>query len=197
MKRGEYGTYEDIRLLALAANDDKRAFDVLYERYFGKLLAFVYNRIHHKQDAEEIVQNVFYSFWKIRSTLVVTTSVSAYLFGACKNLIIHNMRDEKVRKVYLAQLNFLMQQASHNSNEDSIRLHDVEEALERGLLDLPVRCKEIFKLSRQQHQTIPEIAEHLKLSHKTVENNITTALKRLRVSLSEFMTMLVVLVGSM
>jgi RNA polymerase sigma-70 factor (family 1) len=189
MALGEYTGYEDLHLLKLTSTDDKRAFDALYARYFDKLFKFVYNRIHHKEDAEEILQSLFYSIWVKRATLSISTSVSAYLYGACKNLIIHSMRDEKVRKGYLAQLNFIMQREYDHSTENVIQLHDFEEAIERGLSGLPAHCKKIFKMSRQQNRSIHEIAEELTISHKTVENNLTTALKHLRVSLSEFMAM--------
>jgi RNA polymerase sigma-70 factor (family 1) len=194
MALGEYTTYDDSRLLMLAGKDDKLAFDVLYTRYFDRLLAYVYNRIHDKGNAEEIVQNIFYGLWMKRSSLTITSSVSAYLYGACRNLIIHSMRDEKVRKNYLTQLNLNMKSERDNSNENSIMLHDFEEAVERGLSGLPARCKEIFKMSRQQNRSIHEIAEELTISHKTVENNLTTALKHLRVSLGEFITVGLLLV---
>jgi RNA polymerase sigma-70 factor (family 1) len=194
MAFGEYTGYDDLHLLKLTSMDDKRAFDTLYTRYFDRLFRFVYNRIHHKEDTEEILQSLFYSIWMKRATLSISTSVSGYLFGACKKLIIHSMRDEKVRKGYLAQLNIIMRREYDHSTENIIQLHDFERAVEHSILDLPTRCQEIFKMSRQQNRSIPEIAEALTISHKTVENNLTTALKHLRVSLGEFITVGLLLV---
>ena len=193
----EYAAYDDQHLLTLMGRDDKRAFDFLYERHFDKLFGYVYNRVHCKEDAEEIVQNVFYSFWTKRFSLLINISVSAYLYGACKNLIIRGMRDEKVRRTYLDQLNYITHQAVDNSNEELIRLHDVELTIERSLLGLSSRCQEIFKLSRHQNRSIKEIAQELNISQKTVENQLTAALKHLRVSLGEFMSVIFALLSGL
>lgn len=76
---------------------------------------------------------------------------------------------------------------SDNSNEEAVNLKQLKEAIELNVGGLPDKCQQIFRMSRYQNMSIKEISEKLGISHKTVENQLTKALKHLRKSLGEFM----------
>jgi len=193
MTTEEYDAYDDLTLLRLAGEEDCRAFDVLYDRYFDRLFAFVYNRLHVKEDSEEIVQEIFFSLWSNRQTVMITTTLPAYLFGACRLMILNTMRHQKVRTTYAEELSAYLARYD-NSNEEYQGLQDLEHAIEISLSQLSEKCQTVFRLSREQHLPISNIALKLNLSHKTVENYLTQALKHLRTSLGgKFMTMLIAL----
>lgn len=194
MTTGEYDAYDDLTLLKLAGREDCRAFDVLYDRYFDRLFSFVYNRLHIKEDSEEIVQEIFFSIWSNRHTLIINTTLPAYLFGACRLMILNSMRNQKVRKTYVEELSAYLLEHCDNSNEEYQGLHDLENAIEISLSQLSEKCQTVFRLSREQHLPISNIAMKLNLSPKTVENYLTQALKHLRTSLEgKFMAMVFIL----
>ncbi len=119
--------------------------------------------------------------------IVFHTSLSGYLYASLRYQIIRHIKTSKLRSAYLQEFLSLRSSETDNSNEQTVNLRELENAVEKSLEHLPKRCQEIFKMSRHQNKTIKEISEELSLSHKTVENQITLALKHLRVSLSEFM----------
>lgn len=197
MTIGEYDACDDLTLLKLAGGENCRAFDILYDRYFDRLFSFVYNRLHIKEDSEEIVQEIFFSLWFNRRKIVINTTLSSYLFGACRLMILNTMRNQKVRKTYMEGLNAYILEHCDNSNEEYQGLRDLENAIEISLSQLSEKCQTVFRLSREQHLPISNIALKLNLSHKTVENYLTQALKYLRTSLEgKFMASLIILMTS-
>jgi RNA polymerase sigma-70 factor (ECF subfamily) len=73
-----------------------------------------------------------------------------------------------------------------NSNEEHIELSDLANAVEKEVARLPEKCQQVFRMSRNEHRSIHDIAETLKISHKTVENHLTKALRQLRLAFSEY-----------
>ncbi|HYI78022.1 MAG TPA: RNA polymerase sigma-70 factor [Chryseolinea sp.] len=163
------------------------AFNEIYERYWEKLYLFVFNRINSKDVAFEITQEIFVSLWVRRNEIEFHTSLSGYLYAATRYQIIHYIKSSKLKADYLLDFVAFRLSIIDNSNEETVNLHELERAVEKGLEGLPKRCQEIFRMSRQDHKSIQEISEQLNISHKTVENQLTFALKHLRVSLQEFM----------
>jgi RNA polymerase sigma-70 factor (family 1) len=166
---------------------DEKAFGEIYTRYADRLYAHIYSRFRSHDISFEIVQEIFVSLWMRRAEIGVHTSLSGYLFTAVRNQMSKRIRHSKIRETYFQEFKKFLLTESNNSNEETVYLHELEDAVERSLKELPERCAEIFRLSRQNHLSIREIAERLGISHKTVENQLTIALKHLRVSLREFM----------
>jgi RNA polymerase sigma-70 factor (ECF subfamily) len=177
---GDDDLYERLRA------GDERAFGAIYERYADRLYTYVYGRFRSHDVSFEITQELFASLWTRRSELSFHTSLSGYLFAATRYQMSRHIRKSKMRAVYFEDFESFRLSLPDNSNEETIYLHELEAAVERGLKELPSRCEEIFRLSRQHNLTIREIAARLKISHKTVENQLTVALKHLRVALREF-----------
>lgn len=186
-----YSAYDDAFLLRHLKQDDERAFQTLYERYWENMYAYVYNRLHDREASEEVVQNVFFSLWEKRHVLEVTSSLPGYLFAASKHGLLNIIRAERVRVSYAADFSVFMAQQHDYSNEEWQNLKDLERAVEESLAQLPEKCRTIFNMSRRQHLSIQKIASQLNLSTKTVENNLTQALKHLRTSLGEFLAVLI------
>jgi len=166
---------------------DEKAFSEIYTRYAERLYTHVYGRFRSHDISFEIAQEVFASLWMRRAEISVHTSLSGYLFAAARNQMSKYIRNSKIRETHFQEFQTFLLSKPNNSNEETVYLHELEDAVERSLKELPQRCAEIFRLSRQSHLSIQEIAERLGISHKTVENQLTVALKHLRVSLREFM----------
>jgi RNA polymerase sigma-70 factor (family 1) len=157
------------------------AFNTLYKEYSGRLYRFAFGYLKSVEESEELVQEVFTIIWDKRSDLKGELSFKSFLFTIAFNIIRKHFRT----KAYLAEYfktgigDDLDMQTSNKISYDSLYNYIVQ------LVDqLPERRKEIFIKSRFEGNSIKEIAEELKISHKTVENQITYALKFLRTNLN-------------
>jgi RNA polymerase sigma-70 factor (ECF subfamily) len=173
---------------------DERAFGEIYERYADRLYTYVYGRLRSHDVSFEITQELFTSLWMRRHDLIFHTSLSGYLFAATRYQMSRHIRMSKIRAAYFEDFESFRSSLPDNSNEETVYLHELEEAVERSLKTLPSRCEEIFRLSRQHNLTTQEIAQRLNISHKTVENQLTMALKHLRGALREFIVGIVLMV---
>ncbi len=166
------------------------AFSEIYERYWEKLYRYVFNRTNSADVAFEITQDVFVSLWQRRQEVSFHSSLSAYLFASVRYGLIRHIKNSRLREAYFRDFSLFISTQKDNSIEDKLNLHLLEEAVEKSVKDLPERCREIFRMSRYQNMSIKEISEKLNISHKTVENQLTIALKHLRKTLGEFMLIL-------
>lgn len=161
-------------------------FAQIYHSYWSVLYSYAYNILRDKAVCEEIVQETFFSLWTRRKHLQITHSLKSYLITAVKFQTLNYIRSEKVRRDYAASYYAFEKSMADNSNEESIYLSDLKDLVEKEVSKLPPKCQEIFRLSRNEHKSIQNIADLLNISHKTVENQLTKALKHLRSSLGHF-----------
>lgn len=180
-----YVFFSDEALLEAMARGDEQAFTVLYEKYWEKLLVIALNRVRSIEVAEELVQDLFTDLWKNRFRIVIRKNVSAYLFGALRNIILDHIRQEIVREKYIRHIS-RFHHSQDNATANQIGLSDLNNALKEAVGQLPPRCRQVYELSRNEHFSNLEIADRLDISHKTVENQITKALKILRYYLREY-----------
>ncbi len=169
----------------LIVTDTEKAFRVLYERYWQELLRNAMLRLGNFAEAEDAVQEVFISFWKNRHYITIDTDASAYLFGALKFCIIKKINIAAKKGIHttldVAALNDVV-----FTETELLHFKELENIIIKAVDTLPPRMKEIYELSRKEYLNIHEIAEKLQLSDQTVKNNLTEALKRLKVKLSGY-----------
>ncbi|MDJ1470282.1 RNA polymerase sigma-70 factor [Xanthocytophaga flava] len=174
--------------LVLEINKGNRlAFNQLYERYWRRLLNYSFNILNDSALAEDTVQEVFIRIWENKEQI---ENVKAYLFKACRNRSISQLRkdhfselQEAVIAVISAEPEALMQ----------FNVEDLKEKIEAAAAELPPKCREIFYMSRFEHYSIQEIAEQLNISPRTVENNLTNALKHIRQALPDTIYLVVLM----
>jgi len=195
MERLNFLKESDQVLIHKMAEDDQAAFEMIFHRYWEKLYSYLYNRLHDKIASEEIVQEVLISLWEKRKSLSIHTSLSSYLYKAVKYRMLNYIRSEKVRKNYFSD--FLETQISLVTDPLGPQLQnvsDLKNLIEKRLQELPPKCRKVYRMSREEHIPNQEIADRLRISKKTVENYLTIALKHLRVHLSEYIMILMVLI---
>ncbi len=158
------------------------AFNTIFRCYSVRLYRFAYGYLKSTSEAEELVQDVFTKIWEKRSDLKEDLSFKSYLFTIAFNLIRKQFRTRLCTTLYLkSRVNSdLDLQTIEKISYDSM-LQFIHELVDR----LPEKRREIFIKSRFEGQNIREIAEELKISHKTVENQLTAALKFLRENLKK------------
>lgn len=184
--------WDDAALVRALAADDEQAFAELYERYWEPLHAQACRKLRCSLEAEEIVQDLFVTLWRKRHTAAIQ-QLNAYLFTALKYRIIDCLRAQMVRKEYAAA-NPTRSVLPDRGTEHTVAAADLSAALAASVGSLPGPAQQVFRLSRLEHRSVPEIAAQLRVSPKTVEYHLARSLKLLRHYLKEFLVSLVVLV---
>ena len=178
-----YSEHSDNKLLELLRHEeDAYAFEEIYNRYWDKLYAAAYKRVKCAEAAEEIVQDLFTDIWERHHSLDIRAELPVYLFSAIRYRVINYIHKEVVKNSYANK--FLMEYEYDNSTEETVIANDLNELIQQRVQLLPVKCREVFELSRNDHQSNKQIASQLGISEKTVENQISKALRRLRTSLN-------------
>lgn len=185
---------DDLMLVTLLKQGNALAFQKIYNCYWEKLFAYTYNRLHIREASEEVVQDVFFSLWAKRDSIVIRSSLSAYLYGATRHRLLNELRSAKVRKIYACDYASFIKNLCDNSNIEQQDVNDLEDFIEARISKLPKQCQAVFRLSRHEYVPNQSIAERLRISTKTVENYLTQALKHLRTSLGGFLVFLIILV---
>ena len=182
----------DQQILQHLAQDDVRAFDFLYQKYFSKLYGAVYKRLQNRELTEEVVQELFISLWERRTVLVISTTIESYLFSSVKYLVIAQYKKNNLFEKYSNSLN--QEVNNDNFTEQAVAFDELNEAYQNALKLLPERCREVFLLKRSGLSQ-REISEKMDISEKTVENQMTKALKVLREALSDYTVLMVLAFG--
>lgn len=178
----EYQLWPDAQLLEHLRFDDRKAFEILYHKYSSKLFYAAYNLFRDKDVCEDLVQELFIELWTKRNQLNIT-SLEGYLKVAIRHKVLYYIRSQKA-SVDLSVIETLVEKYSADSK---VFQNDIAHLLEDGVAQLPEKCREIFTLSRKEYLTNKEIASRLNISIKTVENQITIALRYLRAGLTDYL----------
>ena len=158
------------------------AFNTLFREYGKRLYRFAFGYLKSEDEAEELVQEVFTIIWEKRADLKEELSFKAYLFTIAFNIIRKHFRT----KAQLSEFfktgagDDLDMQTTQKINYDSLYQYVTE-----LVNQLPEKRRIIFEKSRFEGLSIKEIAEEFKISHKTVENQLTEALKFIRINLNK------------
>jgi RNA polymerase sigma-70 factor (ECF subfamily) len=159
---------------------DVLAFDAVYAKYCRRLFGFVLKYVKQKDDAEEIVQEVFVKIWESRHKIDVFSSFDSFLFTIAYNSTISLLRKRVTEKKYIEFL--ISQQQEYIVDDSSVEMqfNELNENVQLLLNELTPRQKEVFQLSRVEGLTHEEIAIKLNISTNTVKNHVVTALSFLR-----------------
>lgn len=172
-----YNDYTDEQLLELLKNSDENAFTTIYHRYADVLYNFAWRILQEEDECADAVQDVFIWFWENRKKLEITT-LKHYLLAAVKYKLIRAIHNSKRKDEIMA---VIPPDTSHSSYvEEAIELNELKTIIRQFTESLPTRAKEIFHLSRNEYLTNREIAKKMNISEKTVENQMTIVLKKLR-----------------
>jgi RNA polymerase sigma-70 factor (ECF subfamily) len=173
-------TTEELFIVKKMIDGDMDSFKYFFDRYYNDLCNFVHIYLHDQTLAEEIVQDIFVYFWENREKLQIKTSVKAFLFSASKFKSLNLLRDTQNQKKIVDKIRRIEPIQMHELESSYIDTNEFKKILDSAVDQLAPKCKEIFLLSKQEELSNREIAERLGISVKTVENQMTIALKKLR-----------------
>lgn len=167
------------------SEDSLPALNGLFERYWKKLYAAAYVRLKDEAEAKDCVQEIFIGLWQRRKQLAIPVSVSGYLYNAVKNRVINILHARLTREKYLAR--YLESSVDYqNDNVADMEAEELAAIVEDEIARMPGQMRTVYLLSRQEDMSGQDIAKRLDLSHQTVRNQITTALKRIRARLQQY-----------
>ena len=160
----------------------------LFKQYYGFVCNIIHGYIKDRSKTEDIAQEMFMELWVKRAQLQIHTSTSAYLRRMAVTRTLNYIRDAK--KHQWEDLEVFQSQESGRAEQDAEVIRKLEETelkvrINQALEALPEKCRLVFLLSRQEEMSYAEIAGHLGISIKTVENQIGKALKLLRLSVGK------------
>ena len=168
----------------LGSTEFERAFDALVEAHYARLCSFALHLLHTREAAEDAVQEVLFKMWSRRAVENLHDPVP-YLYRAVRNQCLMALRHQRRWKTTEIGVHDLVHDASSHDRE----LFDLEEAIARAIDGLPQRTRLVFTMHRQQDLTYADIARVLGISVKTVETQMTRALKFLRQRIDRFLAL--------
>ena len=179
-------TNHELFIVKKMIEGDKDAFKYFFDRYYNDLCNFVNIYLHNQTLSEEIVQDIFVFFWENKEKLQIDTSVKSFLFSASKFKSLNFLRNSKNQKRIIEKIGKSEPLISSEQRDSYFDTDEFRKILDAAVGQLAPKCREIFLLSKLEGLSNREIAERLNISVKTVENQMTIALKKLREYLLPF-----------
>ena len=174
----------DTELLLQIKEDDHASFDLLFDRYWERLYRVALSRTGDDFVAQDIVQELFIKLWDNRSTIYISVSLKAYLYASIRYEVYRQVRSSMLTSdVFETLFDRLQTPVDYENIEYKELIAQVNSAVNA----LPQKCREVYKLSREEYLSHKQISSRLNISTKTVENHLTKALKQLRTSLGSFL----------
>ena len=173
----------DQSLVRRLKENDKPAFELIFNRFSKKLYYFTLGYVHSQAETEEIIQNVFVALWENRDMLSEAFPIQNYLYKVTINHIYNYYKHQLVRRRYVKNMIIEGTDVDHEAVQ-GILTHDLGGIVNKIIGELPLRQQLIFKLSRTEGLCHAEIAQRLGLSVRSVENQIYRAVKYIREKLN-------------
>lgn len=180
----------DEKFLKIGLSKNNRiVFDFVFQYHYSGLCAYAESMIYNRVIVEDIVQELFVTLWVKSEQLVIEGPIKNYLFSSVKNRCLDYLKHQKVKSQTIVKL-MAKVPLNDETPENWIVQSELEEKIEECLQNLPSRCQQIFRLSRFKGLKNQEIAIQLGISKRTVELQISNALKILRKDLQPYLKVL-------
>jgi RNA polymerase sigma-70 factor (family 1) len=177
-----FADLSDDELAPLLKEGRHQAFTEIFKRYNHLLYIYAYKKLNDKEEAQDIVQELFVRLWKNHQTFVLRTSLASYLYRSVRNRSLDLFAHKKIKAGYISSF----QNSIDNLNATTdylVREKDISALIDREIQTLPAKMRDIFILSRKYHLSQKEIAIRLDISEETVNKQIKRALRVLRIRL--------------
>jgi|ERR1700761_7273064 len=187
-----YDTLSDQQLASLLRDGDRAAFTEIYHRYKALLYIFAYKRTGQREEARDIIHELFLSLWTKHNALEINTGLAPYLYTAVRNRIIDSISRQKNISRYLDSFQEYIDTAD-NTTDHLARHNQLLALIEKEVEALPSKMRQVFELSRNTNLSRKDIATELNLSEETVKSHMHHALKILKTKLGPLFTILFIL----
>lgn len=178
----------DDKLLQELRLGSRDAYEAIFNKYWYTVFKVAYARTRSKEEAEEIVQEIFAGLWKNHRTALIS-NLSFYFFAAVRKRVVSTIRSKTVQEKYRVYYEQFLQGHARVTDE-AVEFTALREAVERAVCQLPEKPQQVFRLSHFQGLSVPEIAKHLNMPRRTIEHYLTQSLRTLRVQLKDYILFL-------
>lgn len=174
----------------LDLKSDETTFDQIYIEHYPALYRYAYTFLADRIQAEEMVHQVFLKILERKASIIIQSSVKAYLYRAVNNEYLNYLKHQKVKQSHQTySMNNMNQPTETPVNQ--LQYRELETRLHQAINELPEQCRTVFQMSRFEELKYTEIAKELGIAVKTVENHMGKALKRLRIQLADYLPFLI------
>ena len=172
-------------LKKISKNNDEEAFRNFFDLYYARLFRWAGYWVSFEPMAEEVVSDVFVKIWKNRKNIPQISDIDSYLFVATKRQALNYLRQQDKKQEACRSADFEI--TRYTSSPDEECMHDeLKEAVSKAVTKLPDRCRLVFELVRFEGMKYQEVANHLSISPKTVENHLLKATSSIRECIREY-----------
>ena len=169
---------KEIEIINRLNRSEEGVIKILFDEYYEYLCRSIYRLVPDASVSEDIVQEVFMELWKKRESIQITTSIRAYLRRSALNRALNYLRKNRIK---FEEEEDIPDMASHDhGGQANMEMTELEAKIHGVIDELPERCRIIFGMSRFEEMSYKEIAAALDISVKTVENQMSKALRILR-----------------
>jgi RNA polymerase sigma-70 factor, ECF subfamily len=171
---------------------DQKSFEFLFKSYYSGLFRYAVSIVRNEATAEDLVMDIFVRIWETPAKLVISTSISGYLYQSvhnhCLNYITRKQRKySELDADTIGNLQSLMQPDTTADPLMEMNIVELSIRIKQSIDHLPDECRKIFILSRTEELSHKEIADQLRISENTVKVQISRALVKLHTLLKEFL----------
>lgn len=163
------------------AENVRTGYELLFRRYYRTLCSHAVRFVHSRTIAEDLVSEVFFSFWKNQVHQHITTTYQAYLYAAVRKRAYTHLRQEFLPEILSDQIEADTSDAAVSMDpEQLLQYTELSQRIEETVRTLPPQCQRVFVMSRFEGKKHREIADELQISLKTIEAHMNRALTQLR-----------------
>ena len=165
--------------------NNSKAFALLFKRYWSAAFTSAFVYLKDKGACADLVQDIFLSIWEKRHHLAID-SFKPYLQASARYHVYRFMRAKKISPMfYTDDFSKMTLETAFMIQSPEVSTFELQKEIDQFLVKLPKRCQEIFCLSRRENLSNDEIAARLEISKRTVENQLTYALREIRILLKD------------
>jgi RNA polymerase sigma-70 factor (ECF subfamily) len=169
---------------------ESSSFEAIYLDHFVPLHRYAATIVNDQVIAEEMVHQVFWKLLERKEDIQIQISLKAYLYRSVHYECLNHLKHEKVKQTYTSDAKRQIEDTSSDLL-DRVQYKELERQIKLAINELPEQCRTIFQLSRFEDLKYAEIASQLGLSVKTIETQMSRALKKLRIQLSEYLPLVI------
>ena len=184
----------DEQLLQQMADGNRKAFSEMYKRYWEDLFITAAKALRGKEEAADVVQDVFLSLWNRRNELNLQGSLAAYLHTSVRYKCIHYIEKNITHRDYIVQLAEVAISASSPNAEINLQLKEMQQTIKNTVSKMPPKMQVVYKLSRQEHLSYKEISDCMNISVETVKKHIQHALRLIKKDIAPYIFIFIILV---
>jgi RNA polymerase sigma-70 factor (ECF subfamily) len=171
---------EEFFILQRMIEGDENAFKYFFDTYYDNLCNFVNSYLRDEILSEDVVQSIFIYLWEKKDSLSSDCSIKSYLYTASKNKSLNQIRNIKNKNRIVEELLTQSELISDEKTDQFLEFEELETIISNAINGLPAQCKAIYQLSRDEGLTNKEISKKLGITVKTVENQMTIAIRKIK-----------------